>query len=190
MPHLIIDLDHTLLDTTRFKADLAKSVDLTQADWDMAYNKFVADYGMFNATDFLKGVTAEQKKQFEMVVQKTSSFLYPDSLSFLKRAVQAGYQIIVLTFGNQTWQQQKLDHITWPPGVTVLTTDSKKITQLAQYRGGDTLVVDDRGQELDAIAQSWSNVKLYWMRRPNGKYRDVAPVAPHREITSLSEVPL
>ena len=190
MSKIIIDLDHTLLDTTSFKEALAKSLGLTPVDWDMAYNKFLADYQMFNPTDFLKGVATAQKKQFEAVVKKTGSFLYPDSVPFLKKAIQAGHHVVVLTFGNQDWQTQKLQHIAWPDGVTLLTTDTTKSSQLAQYMEDDTLVVDDNGRELDALHRHWSTAKLYWMVRPNGKYRDVEPVSAHSTIHSLNQIKL
>jgi len=190
MHTLILDLDHTLLDTTTFKAALAASLHLTPQQWDEAYNQFVTDYGMFNATDFLRGVSTADKTAFEAALHKISHFLYPDSLAFIHQAIEFGYTVVLVTFGNVAWQKQKLAHLRLPNAVTTIATDTAKISQLAEYIQSDTLVVDDNAKELEAIKQQWPAVTAYWMCRANGKYRDSIPTVPHTKITSLTDIKL
>lgn len=190
MSTLLLDLDHTLLDTTALTAALAQTVDIQPAAWQQAYEQFVHDNGLFRPQDFLVGVTLEQRRAFAATVQKSRQFLYPDSMAFLRRAHAAGYRLVLITFGDETWQQEKIAGLHLPEYVVVITTSQAKLNQLAPYVEHDTLVVDDKATELDAFHQHWPQLKLYWLRRPNGKYRDRVPQAPHRAITQLDQIKL
>lgn len=188
MQYLIIDLDHTLLDTTAFKAALAKSLQLSESQWDTAYEHYVQDYGNFNPKDFLQGVPSDQRNAFEAVMNKIQQFLYPDSLDFIQRQMAAGWDVTVLTFGDQQWQQQKLDHLELPNGVHAVATDQPKTEWLRQqnYQADDRIVmIDDHATNIDEIKQQLPKAELYWMRRPNGKYQDVQPEQDASEIEGL-----
>lgn len=190
MRTIIIDLDHTLLDNTSFKVALAASLHLTPAQWSEAYEQFVKDNGMFNAVDFLRGVSTEDKTAFEAVIHKIGHFLYPDSLPFLQEASAAGYAIILVTFGNIIWQKHKLANLHLPAHVQTIATDTNKVSQLAEYMQSDTLVIDDNAKELEAIKQHWPDVTAYWMKRDNGKYRNTIPSVEHTKITLLTDIKL
>ncbi|MFA5995669.1 MAG: HAD family hydrolase [Patescibacteria group bacterium] len=171
MPTVIIDLDHTLLDTTRFKQALAKSLGLSTAKWDEIYEQFVADNGLFSPTDFLAGASTEQRNQFYKTLNQLPSFLYPDSLTFLDRVLKQHWQVIILTFGDKPWQQLKLKHLPLPKVVRTITTDLSKhliIKDLLDTK--KTIVIDDNAKELDAIKRAYPEIITYWMQRPNGKY--------------------
>lgn len=190
MPLIILDLDHTLLDTTAFKAALARSLEIEPAAWEKAYTQFVHDNGMFNAVDFLRGVTPAQHKAFAKTLTQIRRFFYPDSWPFLRQAQAAGYKVMIVTFGDIAWQQQKIDALRLPSFVESLVTNLPKIERLAEYIEHVTVVVDDRATELEALYEHWPQLTLYWMRRPNGKYRDIVPVVPHQPITQLNEIKL
>lgn len=190
MSTLLIDLDHTLLNNTAFKAALAKSLELSPTAWSLAYEQFVQDNGTFEPETFLAGVLPEQKKAFYHTVSLSRQFLYLDSLAFLQAAHDKNYRSILVTFGNITWQQQKLAALHLPKYVQPLPTATTKIAVLADYIEPDTLLVDDNAFEIDAIVKAWPQVKAYWITRPEGKYRTTVPTAPHSHITTLSEIKL
>lgn len=176
MQQLIVDLDHTLLDTTALKAALAKSLGLSVHDWDAAYTKAVEDYGgIFNPEDFLAGVATDQREAFYATLKKAQQFLYPDSIAFLKQALTDGWAVQILTFGNPSWQQQKMQNIQWPTGVECVATDGLKPKLLQEFANETLVVIDDNAKEIDAIKQAYPTTVAYWMRRPNGKYRELQP---------------
>lgn len=180
MSTLIIDLDHTLLDTTTFKQTLAKSLNLTTEQWDTVYERFVKDYGRFEPKAFLEGVEPLQKKNFFHTLKQLSHFLYPDSLTFLEHMLANGWQVIILTYGNPAWQQLKLEHLPIPTEVRCVTTDQSKHLMMTDLIEPTTIVIDDNGVELDAIKTAFPQIKAYWLQRSNGKYQNASLLADHK----------
>lgn len=190
MRTLILDLDHTVLNTTAFKTALANSLEISQTDWDRAYEQFVRDNGMFRPDDFLRGVTPAQRHAFETVLKTMRQFLFPDVLPFVRVAHEAGYRLVLLTFGDAHWQKKKVHALHLPKYIHTVFTEGHKVESLAEYVEHDTLVVDDKANELEAFHQLWPNMTLYWMKRANGHHRTTAPTVPHHTITSLNEIKL
>jgi hypothetical protein len=188
MPTILIDLDHTLLNNTAFKTALAESLDLSPRDWSLAYEQFVRDNGTFEPKAFLAGVPTEQQQAFTHTVSAARQYLYPDALPFLAAAHEKQYRLVLVTFGNVAWQQQKLAALRLPAYVQPVPTDTTKIAVLADYIEPDTLLIDDNAAEVDAIVQQWPHVKAYWMTRPEGKYRATPPTQPHQQVNSLHEI--
>lgn len=190
MSRLILDLDHTLLNTTAFKLALANSLDLSVAEWDQAYTGFMQDNQLFRVDDFLQGVTAAQRESFFQVVDHLRKYLYPDTLPFLQSAHTAGYQQTIVTFGEQDWQTRKLQGLHLPDYVQTVATAGSKVAALAELVNEDTLVVDDRATELEAIVAAYPQVVAYWITRPEGKYTEPIPQCPHHQIESLNQIKL
>ncbi|MBI2415827.1 MAG: haloacid dehalogenase-like hydrolase [Candidatus Kerfeldbacteria bacterium] len=190
MRTVIFDLDYTLLDTAQFKQALAASVELSLSDWTTAYDNFVRDVGQFEPEAFLRGVSPQQRRQFDAVVTRTKAYLYPDSWLFLHQAVQAGYRVVVVTFGQAIWQQRKLTAIAFPSPITTLVTATSKLITLADYVESGTVIVDDRADELDAIGRAFPDTIRYWIRRHNGKYRNTVPSLPHQAVKNLTDIKL
>ncbi len=190
MPTLVIDLDHTLLNNTAFKAALAESLNLSAAEWRQAYEQFVHDNGTFEPKAFLQGVATENKQAFQRTVSTARRFLYPDSLAFLQAAHDKKYRIVLVTFGNIAWQEQKLAALHFPTYVQALPTATTKISVLADYIEPATLLVDDNAAEINAIVKQWPQVKAYWITRLEGKYRATPPTVQHVVVSTLTEINL
>lgn len=190
MSTILIDLDHTLLNNAAFKLALAESLELSPEDWKHAYEQFVQDNGTFEPQAFLQGVSLEQRRAFDQTVAKARLYLYSDSMQFLEAAHAKHYRIVLVTFGNVAWQQQKLAALRLPGYVTLLPTATSKIAVLADYIEPDTLFIDDNAFEVDDILKQWPHIKAYWMKRSDGKYRSQAPQQPHTTITSLADINL
>ncbi len=190
MSRLILDLDHTLLNTTAFKLALAESLDLSAYEWEQAYTGFMRDNQLFRVDDFLQGVTPVQREAFFSVVEQLRKYLYPDTLPFLQSAHAAGHTITIVTFGDQDWQAKKLAGLQLPAYVQTIATSGTKVSALAELVNDDTLVVDDRAIELEAIVAAYPQVVAYWMTRPEGKYTEPIPQCPHHQIESLNQIKL
>jgi FMN phosphatase YigB (HAD superfamily) len=190
MSQLILDLDHTLLNTTAFKLALAESLDLSAYEWEQAYAGFMRDNQLFRVDDFLQGVTPTQREAFFQVVDNLRKYLYLDTLPFLQSAHAAGHQLTIVTFGDEAWQTRKLQGLHLPDYVHTLATADTKVTALAELVNDDTLVVDDRATELEAIVAAYPQVVAYWITRPEGKYTEPIPQCPHHQIESLNQIKL
>lgn len=156
-PRILIDLDHTLLDTTQFKLALAKKAD-----------------------------------EPDQVIQNLHIFLYSDSIHFLKKALRSGWEVVIVTFGEKSWQEKKLRALKkyWPIGVRTIVSSSKKIDQIKHLETKNVIMIDDKAEEINAIKKEFPDVEMYWIRRFDGKYRDQAPAVPHHTITTLTEINL
>lgn len=190
MPAILIDLDYTLLDTRAFSTALATSLVLSRPAWVQIYDQFVKDNGLFSARDFLRGVEPEKSKQFYQVVANIRRYLYPDALEFLKTLQQKKYTGVLMTVGENSWQQDKLAGLRLPDFIQTSIIQDRKVNHLADYYEPGMLIVDDRAIELEPIAEKFPDAHCYWMTRPQGKYVEPVPQCPHQQIKSLNEITL
>ena len=120
----IIDFDHTLFNTTRFKKELARStrkLGIGPELWLSTYKKTIErvkdayDYNARAHSQILSkktGIPAPViEKRLKLVLPKSEKFLYPDTKAFLKFLKNKGDKIILLTLGNIGWQKEKIKNI-------------------------------------------------------------------------------
>lgn len=172
MPTAILDLDDTLLNTNALKNALASSLDLTREQWEGVYRAYVEDNGKFDQEGFLRGVDSDQRTAFDAVLRKMSTFLYKDSMLFIKRLLDDGWRIVVLTQGDVDWQQTKIDHLGFPTTVETRVTSEDKTLLLDLYIDSKkTMLIDDRASVVDTAKQLHPELQTYWMRRLDGAHR-------------------
>lgn len=172
MSTAILDLDDTLLNTNALKNALASSLDLTREQWEVVYRAYVEDNGKFDQEGFLRGVDPDQRTAFDAVLRKLSTYLYPDSIPFIKGLLTNGWRVVILTHGDAEWQQTKVDHLRFPGAVETRVTGEDKTLLLDQYTDPTrTILIDDRASVIDAAKQLHPTLHTYWMRRPDGAHR-------------------
>lgn len=172
MPTAILDLDDTLLNTNALKNALASSLDLTREQWEVVYKAYVEDNGKFDQEGFLRGVDSDQRTAFDAVLRKISTYLYKDSMVFIKGLLADGWRIVVLTQGDVDWQQTKIDHLGFPKNIETRVTSDDKTTLITEYLDvARTIFIDDRASVVDAAKQLHPTLHAYWMRRPDGAHR-------------------
>lgn len=172
MATALIDLDDTLLNTAALKDALASSLDLTRDQWEIVYKAYVTDNGKFDPEGFLRGVDTEQRTAFDSVLSKLSMYLYPDSLPFIKRLLEADWRVVILTQGDAEWQETKVQCLRFPDQVETRVTATDKTLLIAEYLDpARTILIDDRASIIDATKKLHPEVQTYWMRRPTGSHR-------------------
>ncbi len=186
MKTVIIDFDDTLLNTTALKKALAQSLGLSEEQWSDAYRRYVEDNNTFDAAGFLQGVDAAKRKKFEQVLQRTQTFMYPDSRQFINQCLESGWRVVILTYGDVRLQTAKLDAVDWPEAVERRVVDVRKVNVLSEYISDTTVIIDDKPAELDLIAEQFPAVSLYWMKRATGAHRDTEPKRYDTMVTDLS----
>jgi FMN phosphatase YigB (HAD superfamily) len=186
MKVVLVDLDHTLLNTTDFKEALAATLGLSPKQWEEIYEQYVMDYGWFNPEDFLKGVEPEKKIRFYGILEQLPRFLYSDSKLFLQQCLQQGWKIVIFTFGEPRWQKLKFEYLKFPDSIEAEFITTPKVEALAQYIAHDIVMIDDKAEELDAVKQAYPKVQTIWIHRPNGKYRNIEPKLADKIIEDLT----
>lgn len=180
MQTLIIDLDHTLLNTTDWVEDLANSITMDMQSWDKALKQFSSPQ------DLLTTISIEERKAFMQVVDDIQEYLYEDSYDFLDRVLQNEWQVTILTYGHKAWQELKLSKLRFPQGVRNMVTDQLKVDLVGKMIKGHTILIDDRADEIDSIKTQYPDIEAYWMQRDNGKYRDTPPQLADKIINDLT----
>ena len=134
----------------------------------------------------------QQAGAIDAIVNELHIFLYQDSVPFLEQAIRSGWEVIIVTFGDQDWQAKKLQALKHylPTEIKTLISPSKKINHITHLITDRVILIDDKAEEIDAIKQAFPKVEAYWMRRSEGKYRDEEPTTSHQTVNSLKQIKL
>jgi len=114
---VIFDLDYTLLDTDKFKEKLVEI--FKDQDFYADYKKYFEDSGLsFDYEKYLALLkyagkidgAAEKEIRFKLteLMKKLDDYLRPDAENVLKYFHQEGAELILITFGEKNWQQEKV----------------------------------------------------------------------------------
>ena len=168
---IIWDLDYTLLDTVKFKEALSEAVTScgpSAERYEQTYDRIVKRDG--KAYDYDPDVHlealrddfpdeksfAEARSRIDEVLSRTEEYLYPGSVELLKKLHGAGAKQILLTLGNEKWQEAKVKH----SGLAdlfdgVVATGKKKGTVIRDFaaEGEEVVVVNDNGEEMKEMME-------------------------------------
>ncbi len=123
--------------------------------------------------------------------------LYDDTLAAVCRWRAAGIPVVVLTFGDDQYQRQKISTVGLPNDEIIVVCEpgakTEAIRSLAsRSRYGPGLkFVEDKPQELDdlrGVGAPPGIVERVRILRPDSPYANVAAKHTHREVHSLAEV--
>ena len=117
---VIFDLDYTLMDTVRLHHELAEIFD--KEDYRSDYQKYFKDRGVnFDGEKYLEILKSHgridrvREKELELKLAELfmdlDNYLKPDAEQVLKHFIEEGYELILITFGNKEWQEQKVKNL-------------------------------------------------------------------------------
>lgn len=191
---IIIDLDHTLLNTSLLKVKMFRALQqfgVSQELFDRTYEKTVsrderqysydaAVHGRNIAADLGKPELADPiSQQLNRAIESTENLVYEDVFDFLQQARKAGAVIVLLTRGDPKWQQAKIEAAGLRKYVdrVVVAPESKGEVLRSQIRpDAQTFFVTDNAQEIDAL--EGIKLKVIQLIRPEGKYQQEAQDVP------------
>lgn len=163
---VVFDLDYTLLDTVAFKEALKEAVTslgVTPERYEETYKQIVKREG--KVYDYDPGVhiealqedlgdpgkMAEAKARIDRVLVSTEQYLYPGAVEMVTKYKDAGVRLVLLTFGNEAWQEAKSRY----SGLTqlfdrVYAVGKEKTSVLRgiALEDDEVIVVNDNGQEM------------------------------------------
>jgi hypothetical protein len=195
-PLLLLDLDNTLLKMSDFWGDfaiaLARAIDKPDITFLDDYDAFTFGEGKLRITDYDRmlsnmNVTDQAVRAHLTQISENKSYLFDDAIGLLGQLVviQEKYEVMILTFGQESFQQLKLDYspeLTGLPAHIIQDTKAKYIRQTFVDRTG-VLVDDKAGQELPA---GWT--ELHIDRTVAGYQTPVGEAPGVIKITDLSDV--
>jgi len=166
---VIFDLDHTLLDTEAFKASLSAALSALGPSPERVTETYVETVGREDGAydydpDVHIGLLAadipgsvglkEAHRAVEGTVRRIGEHLFPGVAELLDALRDRGVRLVLLTMGNEAWQRRKIA----ASGLrrffdAVRTVSADKHAVIEEYAdGGTTVVVNDNGAEIDAMA--------------------------------------
>lgn len=126
MKTIIIDLDHTLLNTAKLKYDMeqvALGFGVAKEVYDKTYRQTVSlnkNYYGYNLDRHCQAIGKKlniDKKEIDKLKElmrdtvKNGNYLFNDSATFISEAIKYNYKIILLTRGETDWQNLKINGI-------------------------------------------------------------------------------
>ncbi len=213
-----MDFDHTLFDTDRFfwidlKAAFAR-FGVSDDAWEKSYEtiwpsgyslaKHIQDLSRLGAIASAS-VASAMHATLERTFSDLRPYLFPDVVEFLNAARHRAFDLILLSFGDPTWQSYKVQASGLTPYFTqiVYTPHEKGKAEML-----DTLApaytelhaIDNNPADLDTMKASTPRLQTYLIYRVEpsvldadrfreaARYLTIPSRLPHRQCRSLNEV--
>jgi len=181
---IILDFDYTLFDAKKFKNYLAKSLQIFGVNkklWQETYDQIryrsnkEADYSPKKHLKILAAKTNNQlsdlKTAYDKIINNCAKFLYADSLDFLQKLQAKNLRLILLTFGNPSFQRQKIR----ASGINkyfkkIFCTNKDKFKVSNQIPNADNaLFINDNPDEITKLQKIHPKADFIQIKRPNAK---------------------
>lgn len=185
---VIFDLDYTLLDTTRFKHDLGKSLERCGVKSEKFWETYRAStkndnrIRVFNLETLLGSLeglltcnpsTAES--YIRTVLEDMDDYLFPDVIWLLKTLKEEGHIIKIFSHGTYAWQKMKIDYSSLGQFCdAIVITEGYKEEDMEVFQGDDNMIVmvNDNGIEITAIKKKWPEILMIGIPGPKGLPND------------------
>lgn len=186
---IILDLDYTLLDTERFKealADVFADCGVSGERFLQTYketaehNSLAYDYALGRHIELLEDELScpvnQLRQMTEAVLANLSDYLYPDAAEFITKLRKAEFYVILLTLGNESWQQAKVEHSGLADcfdEMQFVSTD--KASALERFADAQlpVFVINDNCDEVKAMKEIEPSYSYIVKRGPKGVPDDI-----------------
>lgn len=135
----------------------------------------------------------EIQKDFRRYLEE-KLLLYPDTLPAVRRWRALGIPVVILTAGEESYQQEKVRATKIPYDDLLIIPRANEKTEfvhaLLERYGRPIAVFDDKATELDALRNnglSQDEVITVRVRRPDSPYYDQPPRHRHIEVAILTD---
>ncbi|MFM7088140.1 MAG: hypothetical protein ACKOW9_01220 [Candidatus Paceibacterota bacterium] len=208
---LVLDFDHTCYDTDLFLAkeiegEIFFGINTNSIKWRKIYKNLTKSG--YTIERHIRGVSRnyrsyQNKKHKASKIAEGinfSRYLYPDTKEFISKAKKLGYTVILLSFGEPSWQNKKV----FGSGIgkmidTIQYTKvhGSKARLLGEMCGNSKKIVyvENNGPDLDDVAMLLPQVKRYLMKRESahnktesGIIASIKTKHTHVEVNSFKKV--
>ncbi len=196
-PLLLLDLDNTMFRTADFWSDfavaLARAINKPDITFLEDYDAFTIGEGKLRFTDYDRilsnvNITDDQVREYLLPLVVGKSFLFDDAIALLSELplIVQNYEVRIVTFGQQSFQQLKLD---FAPELKDIEADiiqdvkARYISTVFANRTG--VLVDDKPKQ--ELPPGWTELHI---DRTLAEYSPpIGEATGIIKITSLADVP-
>lgn len=182
---IILDLDHTLLNTSQLKGamrDRVGSLGIAPEQFDSTYTATVSgdasrnNYVIARHAQLLSDATQIDVSHIERslsdALDALPNMLYADSVPFLEFLKARALHTVLLTFGNAAFQREKVERL----GIAhyfddmIFTEAGKHEAVLSiQTQTSEWVFINDNPVELRALIARYPDSRMIRIKRPDGK---------------------
>jgi len=205
---IIFDFDYTLFNPEKLRQDIAKI--FPERNFSDDYQKYFKDKKIsFSLNEYRaklreeSGLTENQLDQrmvaAEKLLKNSDKYLFPEALSLLEYYRRQGDRLVLLTFGNKSFQEMKVDNL----GIKDLfdevcfVEDEKKVHSIIESlkdSGEKILIINDNAKEsLEMMRKLGGQAELKLIKGPYSgnvehQYQEGSLSDLLREITGKKEL--
>ena len=193
----IFDLDYTLFNANKFKIDLARALEISR-------NKFFSDYQIYFKDRKINYHTDKHisllinerviKKNHEEVIRKRvknflkelNKYIYKEGEELLKILSKNRNRLILASFGNASWQKQKIKNLQIKKYFSkIIITDKNKGQALDIFikEREPIVIINDNARESFAIKRAVGRGELLLVKGPYS--RDIRH---NRKVHTLRQI--
>ena len=166
---IFIDFDGTVFNTFAFKKDLFaiykkagyKEEEIEKTYWDECLDyKYSIEGNLKRLANIRKYDEGKIDPEVERVYAKVPSYLYKDTVPFLKKINHSKYEVNLLSLGDIGFQRLKVDHSGLEKYFdNIYITDKQKWDYLADFLPTESFFVfiDDRADTVENIGKKFPN---------------------------------
>ncbi|MBO5096602.1 MAG: HAD hydrolase-like protein [Bacilli bacterium] len=189
-----IDFDSTLFDSSKYLHKLyviCEKYKISRTELDEITDSIFEHHKNFFIDDLLKYLIEEKKVdkniKEDFKILENTSFLYEDSILFLKN-IQNKYNLILLTCGNISNQQKKIDACDIKKYFSniIITPGNKSTVQEVEYQ--NSIFLDNNPKEVERFVSVGAK-RVIRIKRDTDKYSKIPlKINGIEEYSSLYEV--
>ncbi len=187
-----VDFDRTLFDCEKFLGDLYTLINKYGIDKSLfkeCQNQCIKDgFNPYTILDLVKKEHQFDDKLYEDIdnlIKKTNEYLFSDAITFLKYLKDHNYEVILLTKGNISYQNDKVHYANIESYYDKLIVTMQHKGELdLDYQG---VFVDDNPHEIKSILKR-KVTKVIYLKRENAKYNKIPVDGKVTTVKSLQEI--
>jgi FMN phosphatase YigB (HAD superfamily) len=190
---IYVDFDRTLFDCDRFLGDLYALVNkynVTKEMFKESQNQCMKQgFNPYIILDLVKEKYSFDEKlyhEIDNLMNKTSNYLYPDTISFLEYLKSLNYQVVILTKGNLDYQKKKILNANIDKYYDELIVTMKHKGGL-DIDYGKSIFIDDNPIEILSIIKKKPN-KIIRIQRDSSLYSNITIDKEVISVKSLKDI--
>lgn len=188
---IIIDFDNTIFNTIRLKNDLAKALiefGIKPAFFYKIYPKILTmdknSYGfsLNKYINYLKRVAKinvdekKARKHLNQIINRSKKYIFPDFFSFVQKIKKRHWKLILLSFGNGSFQKLKIKKSRLKKYFdrVYITDEGKKyiFRQILKDFNNEKNIffINDQPKESEEVKKNTAKITVLIRKNPNLKY--------------------
>lgn len=197
---IFLDFDGTLFETTLLKEKMFQVCRDFNFNDDEILDKYrleTAD-GLFSPDGFLKRFEGEKDfnypvayKKIQDQIEKSSLFLFPDTISFLSKLDRTKFEINLMTLGDDNFQRSKVSFSKIEPYFDNLYFVSQNKWEIMnKFVGVDEkfIFIDDREDTIKKIGDLFANSLCLCIKRKDEDHDDLNKQIEYQDIKKIKQL--